>query len=88
MQHLLEQFWKHWRQGFLPSLNVLKQWFHVRHSLKEGDVLIVNPNPNRGDWPLSCEAYPWDDGLVRVVKVKMKNKEYLHPVHHLCPQSM
>ena len=42
---------------------------------------------DNGLWPLVCkmEAYPGDDGLVRVVKDKAKNKEYLYPVHHLCP---
>ena len=65
-----------------------KKWFHPRHNLKEGDVvLIVEPNASRGEWPLGrvIEAYPVDDGLVRVVKVKVKNKEYLRPVHRLCP---
>ena len=65
-----------------------KKWFHPRHNLKEGDVvLIVEPNASRGEWPLGrvIEAYPVDDGLVRVVKVKAKNKEYLRPVHRLCP---
>ena len=88
VQQLLGQFWKRWRQEFLPSLNVRKKWFHARHSLKAGDVvLIVEPNASRGEWPLGrvIEAYPGDDGLVRVVKVKTKNKEYLRPVHRLCP---
>ena len=60
----------------------------IQDNLKEGDVvLIVEPNASRGEWPLSrvIEAYPCDDGLVRVVKVRAKNKEYLHPVHRLCP---
>ena len=88
MQQPLGQFWKRWRQEFLPSLNVRKKWFHARHSLKEGDVvLIVELNTSRGEWPLGreIEAYTGDDGLVRVVKVKAKNKEYLRPVHRLCP---
>ena len=88
VQQLLGQFWKRWRKEFLPSLNVRKKWFHPRHNLKEGDiVLIVEPNASRGEWPLGrvIEAYPGDDGLVRVVKVKAKNKEYLRPVHRLCP---
>lgn len=60
----------------------------IQDNLKEGHVvLIVEPNASRGEWPLSrvIEAYPGDDGLVRVVKVKAKNKEYLLPVHRLCP---
>lgn len=88
VQQLLGQFWKCWRKEFLPSLNVRNKWFHLRHNLKEGDVvLIAEPNARRGEWPLSrvMEAYPGNDGLVRAVRVKAKNKEYLRPVHHLCP---
>ncbi|XP_078355671.1 uncharacterized protein LOC144640376 [Oculina patagonica] len=88
VQQLLGQFWKRWRKEFLPSLNVRKKWFHPKHNLKEGDVvLIVEPNARRGEWPLGrvIEAYPGADGLVRVVKVKAKDKEYLRPVHRLCP---
>ena len=80
VQQLVGQFWKRWRKEFLPSLNVRKKWFHPRHNLKEGDVvLIVEPNASRREWPLGhvIEAYLGDDGLVRVVKVKVKNKEYL-----------
>ena len=89
VQQLLAQFWKRWRQEFLPSLNLRKKWFHARHSLKEGDVvLIVDANASRGEWPLGrvIETYPGYDGLVSLVKVKTKNKEYLRPVHRLCPQ--
>jgi len=56
--------------------------------LKEGDVvLMVEPNASGGEWPLgrASKAYPGDDGIVRVIKVKTKNKEYLRPVHRLCP---
>lgn len=50
-------------------------------------MLIAEPKDNRGDWPLwrVTEAYSGDDGLVRVVKVWSKNKEYTRPVHRLCP---
>ena len=88
VQQLLGQFWKRWRREFLPSLNVRKKWFHPRHNLKEGDVvLIAESNAARGEWPLGrvMEVYPGEDGLVRVVRVKSKNREYLRPVHRLCP---
>ena len=58
VQQLLGQFWKRWRKEFLPSLS--QKWFHPRHNLKEGDVvLIVEPNASRGEWPLGrvIEAY-------------------------------
>ena len=56
--------------------------------MKEGDIiLMVEPNARRGAWPLGriTETLPGDDGLVRIVRVKAKNKEYLRPVHRLCP---
>lgn len=78
VQQLLGQFWRGWRKEFLPSLRVRKKWFNPRHNL---------PNASRGEWSLGrvIQAYPGDDGLVKVVKVKAKNKQYLRPVHHLCP---
>ena len=88
IQQLLQHFWKRWRKEFLPRLNVSKKWFHPKHNLKEGDVvLIAEPKANRGEWPLGriIESYPGSDGLVRVVKLKSKNKEYIRPVHQLCP---
>lgn len=50
-------------------------------------INLCEPNAHRGEWPLGrvIEAYPGADGLVRVVKVKAKDKEYLRPVHRLCP---
>ena len=88
VQQLLGQFWKRWRKELLPSFNIRKKWFHPRHNFKEGDVvLIVEPNASRREGPLGrvIEAYPGDDGLVRVVKAKVKNKECLRPVHRLSP---
>ena len=88
VQQLLRQFWKRWRRELLPCLNVRRKWFHPRHNLKRGDiVLIAEPNDDRGEWPLGrvTETYPGDDGLVRVAKVRSKNKEYTRPVHRLCP---
>ena len=88
VQQLLQQFWKRWRKEFLPRLNVRNKWFHPRHNLKEVDVvLIAEPKDNRGEWPLGrvMETYPGADGLVRAVKVQFWSKEYIRPVHRLCP---
>ena len=50
-------------------------------------MLIAEPKANRGEWPLGriVEAYPGSYRLVRVVRVKSKGKEYLRPIHILCP---
>ena len=88
VQHLLKMFWKRWRREFLPRINVRKKWFHPRHNLKRGDVvMMVEPDASRGDWPLGrvTEVYPGEDGLVRVVRVKSRNNEYVRPIHRICP---
>ena len=88
IQELIQSFWKRWKKEFLPQLNVIHKWFHPRHNLKPGDVvLIAEPTCSRGEWPLGrvVEVYPGSDGLVRTVKLRSKNKEYLRPIHRLCP---
>jgi hypothetical protein len=88
VQQLLKMFWKRWRKEFLPQINVRKKWFHPRHNLKNGDVvMMIEPDASRGEWPLGrvMEVYPGGDGLVRVVRVKSRNKEYVRPIHRICP---
>jgi hypothetical protein len=88
VQQLLKMFWKRWRKEFLPRINVREKWFHPRRNLKNGDVvMMIEPNASRGEWPLGrvLEVYPGDDGLVRVVRVKSGNKEYVRPIHRICP---
>ena len=84
----LQQFWKRWRRELLPCLNVRRKWVHPEHNLKRDDVVfIAEHKDNRGERPLGrgTEAYPGDDGLVRVVKVWSKNKEYTRLEDRLCP---
>ncbi len=88
VQQLISQVWKRWRRELLPALNSRKKWFHPTRNMKKGDVvLIIEPNANRSEWPLGriIEALPGDDGLVQVVRVQAKGKEYLRPVYRLCP---
>ena len=49
--------------------------------------MMVEPDASRGDWPLGrvTEVYPGEDGLVRVVRVKSRNNEYVRPIHQICP---
>ena len=85
---LLGQFWKRWRREFLPSLNTRRKWFHPNHNLKKDDVvMVVDKEVKRAEWPLGrvVEAFPGVDGFVRVVKIKTKDGEYVHPIHCLCP---
>ena len=88
IQQLITQFWKRWRKEFLPSLNVRGKWFNPKRELTAGDVvLLVEPNAKRGEWPLGrvIETYRGGDGLIRVVKIRVGDNEYIRPVHRLCP---
>ena len=85
---MITQFWKRWRKEFLPSLNVRGKWFNPKRELTAGDVvLLVEPNAKRGEWPLGrvIETYRGGDGLIRVVKIRVGDNEYIRPVHRLCP---
>ena len=85
---MLSQFWRRWRREFLPSLNARRKWLKPSQNYQIGDVvLVVEPNANRGQWPLGriVEVYPGTDGLIRIVKVKVGKHYYLRPVHRLCP---
>ena len=88
VQQLIGQFWKRWRREFLPSLSTRKKWFHPKHNLKKDDVvMIIEKDAKRAEWPLGrvTEVFPGVDGLVRLVRIKTKDGEYLRPVHCLCP---
>ncbi|XP_028414792.1 uncharacterized protein LOC114537879 [Dendronephthya gigantea] len=88
LQQLIAQIWKRWRKEFLPSLNVRGKWFEPKRELKPGDVvLVVDQNAKRYEWPLGRiqEIYRGGDGLIRVVKIRVGDNEYIRPVHRLCP---
>ena len=88
IQQLLSNIWKRWRKEYLPALNNRKKWFGPVHNLRKDDVvIIVDPNARRSEWPLGriTEIFPGKDGLIRLVRVKTKDGEYMRPVHRLCP---
>ena len=65
-----------------------KKWFHPKHNLEKDDVvMIIEKDAKRAEWPLGrvTEVFPGVDGLVRVVRIKTKDGEYLRLVHCLCP---
>ena len=78
MQQLLKMFWKRWKREFLRKRN---KWLHLRHNLKKRDVvMMIEPDPSEViGWV--TEVYPGGDGLVRVVRVKSRNNEYVRPIH-------
>ena len=62
--------------------------FNPKRELTAGDVvLLVEPNAKRGEWPLGrvIETYRGGDGLIRVVKIRVGDNEYIRPVHRSYP---
>ena len=74
VQFLAEQFWSRWRKEYLINLSLRQKWFLPKRNLKIGDVVILQDEVPRNEWPLGMvvETSTSQEGLVRAVKVKIK----------------
>ena len=91
VQAAVNMFWARWIKEYLPSLTVRKKWTNKSRNIQKGDiVLIVTDNMPRNHWPLGriIETFPGIDGIIRSVKVKTPNNEYIRPVSKLCVLEM
>ena len=61
-------------------------WRNQKHNLKENDIVLLVDNTPRNAWSLGrvVNAIQDKNGLVRIVRVKTKNKILERPVHKLC----
>ena len=88
IQELVRHFWSRWMREWLPGLNARRKWFQTQRDVQIGDVmLVISPDTTRGNWPLGrvIEAYPGQDGHVRVVKIQVGEGTLIRPVTKLCP---
>ena len=88
MQVAANIFWHQWRKEYLPTLLERRKWYQKSKNLKFRDLVIIqSENIPRRHWALSraIEAYPGNDGgVVRTVKVKTPNNEFIRPSGKLC----
>lgn len=63
-------------KNFLPSLNMRGKWFNAKRELSADDVVLVIEHSRN---------IPGSDNLIRVVKIRVGNSEYIRPAHRLCP---
>ena len=88
VQAAANMFWHRWRKEYLPTLLEQRKWYQKSKNLKFRDLVIIqSENIPRPHWPLSrvIEAYPGNDGgIVRTVKVKTPNNEFIRPSGKLC----
>ena len=87
-QKVLDLFWKRWSEEYLTGLRE----FHVDKSngmklLRVGDVVLVHSDKNRVYWNLGLisELFRGKDGVVRSVKLKVKNEFIVRPVTKCFP---
>jgi putative ribosome biogenesis GTPase RsgA len=72
---------------YVPNLIERQKWFRPTKRLEVGDeVIIIDENNRRGEWPVGVviKTLPDNQGVVRKAVVKTKTGEYLRPVIKLC----
>ena len=76
VQFLAEQFWSRWRKEYLINLNSRQKWFQPKRNLKIGDIVIVQEEVPRNEWPLGkiTDTSTDQQGLVRSVKIKLGSR--------------
>ncbi|XP_058827197.1 uncharacterized protein LOC131687160 [Topomyia yanbarensis] len=72
MQQLLNQFWKRWIQGYLPTIARRTKWFSDVRPLQNGDPVVIVDETVRNGWLRGriTKIYPAKDGQVRKVDVQ------------------
>ena len=83
VQALRAMFWSRWVQEYLPLLTKRARWRVNTPAYQVGElVLVKDDDVKRSKWPLGriVEIKQGTDGVVRVVKVRMKDGEYVRPV--------
>ena len=77
VQHLTNEFWLRWKKEFLLSLQEQQKWTKPRKNLQVNDVVIIKEDDvPRNQWRVCrvVEALPDEDGLVRIVKLEVGNR--------------
>ena len=83
VQHVADVFWSRWKKEYLSVLQLRQKWLRPSRNLVPGDIVIVDDDSPRSQWPLArvmqCKASA--DGLVRSIVLRMRGAEFTRPVH-------
>ncbi|XP_062541702.1 uncharacterized protein LOC134209708 [Armigeres subalbatus] len=81
MQQLLNQFWKRWIQGYLPTIARRTKWFNDVRPLQVDDPVVIVDETVRNGWLRGrvVEIYPSRDGQVRKVDVQTSSGVFQRP---------
>ncbi|XP_062713078.1 uncharacterized protein LOC134290086 [Aedes albopictus] len=81
MQQLLNQFWKRWIQGYLPTIARRTKWFNDVRPLQVDDPVVIVDEAVRNGWLRGRveKVYTSSDGQVRRVDVQTAAGKYQRP---------
>lgn len=83
---LLNQFWKRWSRDYLNQLQQRFKWHDAHPNLQVNDIVLVKEdNMPPAKWLMGrvTGVFPGEDGLVRVVELKVGKSELRRPIHKL-----
>ncbi|KAB0794911.1 hypothetical protein PPYR_11750 [Photinus pyralis] len=88
-QQIITHFWRRWSKEVLPELQKRTKWQSMGHGqIDIGSlVLLSNNNLPPFQWPLGRvkEVYPGQDGIIRVVLVRLPGGNCVkRAIHQLC----
>lgn len=81
MHKLLNQFWKRWIQGYLPTIARRTKWFSDVRPLQVDDQVVIVDEAVRNGWLRGrvVKTYPANDGQVRKVDVETSSGLFQRP---------
>ena len=85
---ITKQFWKRWLSEYLPTLQQRNKSQTNQASIQNGALVIVKEdNLPQGKWSLGriTVVLPSEDSIVRVVRVKTAEGEYVRPTVKIIP---
>jgi len=88
VQELIRKVWHRWMKEYLPLIGSRHKWFLPAKNLSVGDVVLeIDPKTPRRTWKLGrvVQVYAGQDGLVRVVDVRLGGRVMRRPIHKLSP---
>ena len=87
VQRQLDLFWERWSREYIPSLQKRSKWLLAKPNLQVGDLVLMSEQClHRGEWPKAIvqEVYPDRHGVIRKVKVRTPNGEYIRDIRKIC----
>lgn len=88
VQQMMQQFWKRWQCDYLNQLQTKSKWRYEKEMPQIGDsVLIREENYPPAQWQTGVveKIHPGQDGLTRVVTLKVGDSMIKRPITKICP---